>query len=950
MSLEQLASSQRKAFVFIEDSTVGFFKAHSCGNGRFIQGDPSADLEICFSLHKNKNSLIVHIHDDNLLQWLRAISSLRGSLRNNSPGPFISMDRLLPRYPEMSAKFNQDRREGHSFDALDLFVRHFLREGSTKPSAKLTSPISRGQFSPTSSGMSPPRSQLQAAIEERDPVAVDKVLATYLAFVDTKTLYLAMHYYEETVFRLLLKHGAQVGGDDIFAKLLYSAAKAGLMDAVQLLLAYDANKEGGDSCISTTALNGAASGGHLEIIQYLVEEKGANINGNEYMCPLARAIKYRHKHIIDYLLDAGANVLSDKYLVLLPRLVRTKQIGLDEILGRFRTGMNDDARDRLFLTAVSRGRLDIVRYLVAAGANVNPDTRHCSLLSWSYPRRAVFVRQNGLVRFGRSIEEAKNFPLCGREHSPPLAVAASNGYLEIVRCLVEAGADVNPYTHHRGDSIAKDSRCIRPHYSPLAAAVSEGHLDIVRYLVAAGANVNPDTRHCRAAEGSSICHREHSSPLAVAASKGYLEIVRCLVEAGAYVNPYNSTMKYAICTRPRYSPLAAAIKSNKSEVAQFLSSIGAALSKNEGKGSVLDDSDDLYPSILSGKPRDTFKRREAIAGIRARDRRTMARKLLAKVAKSCKKLLDASATQDASAGVIAYVDQLGTSASIWERGTRAIREIYEGYKPRSLSDIVSALQVANAMRAVVKTSGLGYSKKEFINDIPRWASLVSPDDRRLFFEIASYLWGIPASTVAYELADSLASPLMSLQDMVKHLVRTPGLFDLGSGNSYRLQTLRQQYSFEMSPTNICERNPTLAEWHPLPKQTVQESPHTDAPKPPDPEWEELSILARITVLVAGAIFGVILLYLCLSRYGFSTLCLPILTSDGGDGRAPDQIITRNTAILAIYVGFTSPVDFESCKSTDHLVPDCLPTETAQEPMATAQAPYEGDYPMIDPSE
>lgn len=87
-----------------------------------------------------------------------------------------------------------------------------------------------------------------------------------------------------------------------------------------------------------------------------------------------------------------------------------------------------------------------------------------------------------------------------------------------------------------------------------------------------------------------------------------------------------------------------------------------------------------------------------------------------------------------------------------------------------------------------------------------------------------------------------------------------------------------------------------------------------------------------------------------SRYGFSTLCLPILASDGGQSwNASDPIITRNSAILSLYVGLTPPVDFESCKSTDHLVSDSPPTERVREHMAAVQASYEGGYPIVDPS-
>ncbi|KAL5089424.1 hypothetical protein Trisim1_005701 [Trichoderma cf. simile WF8] len=130
MSLEQLAPSQRKAFFFIEYLGGLSFEAHSCGNGRFFQGAPSPDLDICFRLDKCQSSLSIHIFKENLIQWLSEIPSLRNDLDGARSDACISMERLLPRYPEMSVKFDQDRREGHSFDALELFVRHFLREGS----------------------------------------------------------------------------------------------------------------------------------------------------------------------------------------------------------------------------------------------------------------------------------------------------------------------------------------------------------------------------------------------------------------------------------------------------------------------------------------------------------------------------------------------------------------------------------------------------------------------------------------------------------------------------------------------------------------------------------------------------------------------------------------------------------------------------------------------------
>ncbi|KAL7957009.1 hypothetical protein V8C34DRAFT_286937 [Trichoderma compactum] len=437
MRLNPFAPSRRKVFFFTGDLDGVVFRAHSCGNGRFIQGTPGLDLEICFRLHKCKSSLSIFIYQDNLRRWLRAIPSLRDHLGNDLFGPVVSINLLLPRYPEMSAKFDQDRREGRSFDALDLFVHHFLREGS------------------------------------------------------------------------------------VFA---------------------------------------------------------------------AFGLEHLHK----------SGLLTDAHL--------------HDILSQSR-------------------------------------------------------------------------------------------------------------------SMSKD-------------------LDLLDEAV------------------DEIDERDIKGP--------------------------NRSLRFV---------------------------------------------DDLFQSQLP----TAIRQREA------QERRNMAHWLLAKVAISCQKLLDASTMQNASAGVMAFANQVGTSASVWKSGTRVIRDVCEGYKPRSLSDIVSALQVANAMEEIISLSGLGYSMVEFIDDIPRWASLLSPDDQHLFFEIASHLWGIPASTVA-QVMDSFARPLMSLQGIVEHLVRISGLSDHGSGNSHQLQTLRQQYLFDARPTITCEKGPTLTEWNPLPKPAVQEIPPTNTPRPPDPEDCSPSESSHLTAL------------------------------------------------------------------------------------------------------
>lgn len=103
-----------------------------------------------------------------------------------------------------------------------------------------------------------------------------------------------------------------------------------------------------------------------------------------------------------------------------------------------------------------------------------------------------------------------------------------------------------------------------------------------------------------------------------------------------------------------------------------------------------------------------------VAAIQAQERRTMLRRLFAKLASSLKRLLNAGASQGASTGLVDFAHKAGTETSraIWKHGTRVIRNIGEGCLPSSLPEIVSILQVANAMRFAVPASDLVCSREE----------------------------------------------------------------------------------------------------------------------------------------------------------------------------------------------------------------------------------------------
>lgn len=546
---------------------------------------------------------------------------------------------LLPCYPEVRAKFSQDKAEGRSFEALELFFRHFLREGSVfsafglqnlREKRLLTelhlddiqcqyrsmsedldlldeaivelgdSVESDGPDEPEESDNLPEtdepqeaeeygepqesddphdpegsedfddpglrddivndplQSDLRAAIERRDSSTVRQMLKNIPGVADERSLFRAMDFYDETVFRLLLKRGANKLGDDIMTKLLYRASEAGQIDAVQLILKSFANEHKKDTrCtnVSTTALAGAASGGHLNVVRYLVEEHGANIDGDGCRSPLSCAFEHCHREVFGYLLKAGA---------------------------------------------------------------ILPHQHHPKPL-WSIDRQAYRFRLAELVS-GLPVEIGTLF----------LSTESSQGHLDMVQLLVALGANFR--------SIKEGS--------PLYRATANGHVPVVRFLLNKATNIQ---------------------------IKDVELLMRCASEN---------------------------LVGHDSEIYPMLLDVMSRLQSKYGNR-----------KMHQGKVTDV-EDCPITAAIRARQRKTTVLRLRTKLKRSRKRLQAAGARHDASATLKAFVGQIGTGSSIWTWGTRAIREISEGYMPSSLADIVSVLQVANSMRVAVPRSRQVCSKQE----------------------------------------------------------------------------------------------------------------------------------------------------------------------------------------------------------------------------------------------
>lgn len=172
-----------------------------------------------------------------------------------------------------------------------------------------------------------------------------------------------------------------------------------------------------------------------------------------------------------------------------------------------------------------------------------------------------FHQVEALLAAGEAVDQGQDFWDCERAEQytwTALSWASHRGHGEIVRILLEAGANVNhedrygrtplllnmhygvpPFSpplefstatfHHLVQAGAELDRPQAINKSPLMEAIARGLTECVEYLVAHGADVNRvcESRIPRSVLGFAFGNR------AVAASEG---IVRCLVNAGVDVN------------------------------------------------------------------------------------------------------------------------------------------------------------------------------------------------------------------------------------------------------------------------------------------------------------------------------------------------------------------------------------------------------------------------------
>lgn len=301
-------------------------------------------------------------------------------------------------------------------------------------------------------------------------------------------------------FRRLVLHtafglaGACLLGGLVLAQsaTVTEAARRGDREAVRALLkaGADVNAAEGDG---TTALHWAARSGDADLVQMLVSA-GANVRATTRLgayTPLMMAAQAGHSAAVAALLAGGADVEARTTTGTTPLMFAAQSGDTRTVTMLVEGGAKIDAREAAMeqtplMFAAANNRTDVVKLLIARGADKGAtskvtDLNKLSMGGFGGGRRGTGgapTDGNRPIDVAGVTRQYRYNELVGSTGGiTPLQVAARQGFLETVKALVEAGADVNQ--RNPGDQS-----------TALVVATVNGHFDVGVYLLDHGADPN----------------------------------------------------------------------------------------------------------------------------------------------------------------------------------------------------------------------------------------------------------------------------------------------------------------------------------------------------------------------------------------------------------------------------------------------------------------------------
>uniref|UniRef100_A0A8C7DCM7 Ankyrin repeat and KH domain containing 1 n=1 Tax=Oncorhynchus kisutch TaxID=8019 RepID=A0A8C7DCM7_ONCKI len=310
----------------------------------------------------------------------------------------------------------------------------------------------------------------------------------------------------EELVSVLIARGANIEHRDKkgFTPLILSAT-AGHVGVVEILLDKGGDIEAQSERTKDTPLSLACSGGRQEVVELLLL-RGANKehrNVSDYT-PLSLAASGGYVNIIKILLNAGAEINS-----------RTgSKLGISPLM-----------------LAAMNGHVPAVKLLLDMGSDINAQietNRNTALTLACFQGRAEVV---SLLLDRKAYVEHR-----AKTGLTPLMEAASGGYAEVGRVLLDKSADVNaPPVPSSRDTA-------------LTIAADKGHYKFCELLINRGAHID-------------VRNKKGNTPLWLAANGGHFDVVQLLVQAGADVDAADNR---------KITPLMAAFRKGHVKVVQYL--------------------------------------------------------------------------------------------------------------------------------------------------------------------------------------------------------------------------------------------------------------------------------------------------------------------------------------------------------------------------------------------
>lgn len=268
----------------------------------------------------------------------------------------------------------------------------------------------------------------------------------------------------------------------------------------------------------STSLHWAARDGKLNTVEYFIknkEEKRVDVNkaDKDGKTALHVAIDRRHVEVVRALIAAGADVNT------------TNKYGYTPLHSAL-PDINENEEQRKSATL-------LVEILIAAEADADKPNQYGETplykmaggcLGWDVEdplgTDSYFAAIEALVKAEVDVNRS------GGSGQTPLYWIAKKGHVKAAEVLIAAGADVNKGSSE-GDSYNK-----RSGLTPLYMAAKKEHLEFVKVLIAAGADVNKTAEY--------KFYGDDNAPLHVAVKIGCIAVIKELIEHGADIKDSNN--------------------------------------------------------------------------------------------------------------------------------------------------------------------------------------------------------------------------------------------------------------------------------------------------------------------------------------------------------------------------------------------------------------------------